>query len=266
MLTTCPMSIPRSLLYEFQGKSPIPSKHWSRPGSDRTSFEVLHKRHSLLVPKDAYVDGPVALAEYVVAMAPVCMCVVIHHPHWCSVMALLSVTPVTPHSRRITVLSFPSLVGPTAECCVFARVACASCLRVHHVRLAAIKPPVAQVTVFDHVLGMELGRNIGSQNHRRYAILGPIHVNQLQRVLPQAFYVVTARTWRRSRPRCGRRDGNSSGSWSRDGGRCGVSASGSRWVWRGVGTGVEVGIGVGEGTGVGTTLHDGSPRVFRSSS
>ena len=111
-------------------------------------------------------------------MTPVRVGVVVHHRLLVVCYRLSKVRNDASHEPRAAALSVPLTVRPTTGGRVLTGIARAASLAVHHVRLPPVRPPVAEVVVREHILGVQLRCGVRAEHDRRQAMTGPITVDE----------------------------------------------------------------------------------------
>ena len=190
MLTTPPMAIPASRLASDNDSTPFALRKRRPDRLNCSALEVLHERRTPAIPGDADVHGSMALAQDVVAMTPVRVGVVVHHRLLVVCYRLSKVRNDASHEPRATALSVPLSVRPTTGGCVLTGIARTAGLAVHHVRLPTVGPPVAEVVVREHILGVQLRCGVRAEHDRRQAVVGPITVDEPEGQVPQGVQVL----------------------------------------------------------------------------
>ena len=79
----------------------------------------------------------------------------------------------------------PFTIGPPAGRHILGNIACPTGLRIHHVGLAAVCPPMPKIIVDQHIFSMELCRDIGAKHNRGQPMGCPVIVDEPERMVTQ---------------------------------------------------------------------------------
>ena len=155
-----------------------------RQDLNRSTLKVLNKGHAPTIESNADIHGAMGLPQNIVAMAPICMGIVIHHAPLMSSDRLFWRRNCAVNVQTAPIAD-PFIISPDAGRHVLGHIACATGLRIHHIRLAAVSPPVPKVIIDEHIFSMELCSGIGAKYNRREPIVCSVIVDESERVITQ---------------------------------------------------------------------------------